>query len=187
MFAKLIYSFENFFCKKMTAKDGDCSVRMTCGLFLLFFLIIVELGFCIFSGTFLNLASECVGNAGILTLPTWIFVGSFIGLLMNILFLMWYCVRSIFYASNGRSTTDDLFGLFVCCVCGAPVGILIVFSMIFRFIWIVLGALIVLNVPEECKTKYPELFSVGSSFFFIMAASFFAKLVVVTKKCPCDP
>ena len=167
-------------------KNTDCSVRMTCGFILLVLLEMVELGFCIFAGTYLNLASECSGNAGSLKLPAWIFVGSLIGFIMNALFLTWYCMRAIFYASNGKSSTDDLFGLFICCVCGTPIGILIVLSVLFRFVWIVLGALIILNVPEECKTQYPNLFSVASSFFFIMAASFFAKFIVVSKKCPCD-
>lgn len=166
--------------------SGDCSLRMGYGFCILVLLIMIEIGFSATAITFITPASKCTGGAGSLSLPAWILIGGIIGCVMNGLFLLWYCIRSLFYASNGRSQTDELFGCFVCCICGTPIGTIIILSILFRFAWVIAGALLVANISTECKTEFQDLFNMSIVFFFVMAASLFAKFIVVSKKCPCD-
>lgn len=164
------------------SKD-EFSICTCCGFIILALLEFFELGVFITGAVYLNSPVNCVGGAGHVSLPTWLFVGGLVGFIFNMIFMCFYMINHVLCESGSREPIDEICTTFFCCVVGAPVAIFLVVSLMFRLAWFIVGLFLYGNLPEMCKNDLNSLFSLGIVFFVAMVASSVAKLMVVSKKC----
>lgn len=168
------------------SRQDTCSFRLCCGFSMLFLLECFELAAFITGASFIGAASECVGNAGALSLPVWIFVGALVGFIFNGLFVCFYFSKWAI-CDNGRgSDVAQMGGFVLCCFISVPLMALIVLATLFRMAWFVAGILLYSNLSADCKNDYVALANLGVAFFIAMAFSTISKVLVVSKKCPCE-